>query len=71
MLALIYDGPNHVRAKNKPEPGLEHPNDIILRVTRTAICGSDLHLLHGLSAPRTNFVSSMAGRVTRHAHAHT
>ena len=30
------------------EPRIEHPNDIVLRVTRTAICGSDLHLLHGL-----------------------
>lgn len=48
MLALTYGGPHHVRVTNKPEPRLEHPNDIILRVTRTAICGSDLHLLHGL-----------------------
>ena len=47
MLALTYDGPNRVRVRKKPEPKLEHPNDIILRVTRTAICGSDLHLLHG------------------------
>jgi threonine dehydrogenase-like Zn-dependent dehydrogenase len=34
--------------EEKAEPKLEHPNDVILRVTRTAICGSDLHLLHGL-----------------------
>jgi threonine dehydrogenase-like Zn-dependent dehydrogenase len=48
MLALTYRGPNHVRVEKKREPKLEHPNDVILRVTRTAICGSDLHLLHGL-----------------------
>lgn len=48
MLALTYRGPNRVRVEKKPEPKLEHPNDVILRVTRTAICGSDLHLLHGL-----------------------
>lgn len=48
MLALTYRGPNKVRVEQKPEPKLEHPNDVILRVTRTAICGSDLHLLHGL-----------------------
>jgi threonine dehydrogenase-like Zn-dependent dehydrogenase len=48
MLALTYRGPNRVRVEQKPEPRLEHPNDIVLRVTRTAICGSDLHLLHGL-----------------------
>jgi len=48
MLALTYRGPNKVRVEKKPEPKLEHPNDVILKVTRTAICGSDLHLLHGL-----------------------
>jgi threonine dehydrogenase-like Zn-dependent dehydrogenase len=48
MLALTYQGPNRVRVREKPEPKIEHPNDVILRVTRTAICGSDLHLLHGL-----------------------
>lgn len=48
MLALTYRGPNRVRVAKKAEPELQHPNDIILRVTRTAICGSDLHLLHGL-----------------------
>lgn len=47
MLAVTYRGPNRVRVEKKAEPELEHPNDIILRVTRTAICGSDLHLLHG------------------------
>ncbi|HEX3343503.1 MAG TPA: alcohol dehydrogenase catalytic domain-containing protein, partial [Polyangiaceae bacterium] len=47
MLALTYRGPNRVRVEKKPEPVLLHPNDVILRVTRTAICGSDLHLLHG------------------------
>lgn len=47
MLALTYRGPNRVRVEKKREPKLEHPNDILLRVTRTAICGSDLHLLHG------------------------
>jgi len=44
---LTYHGPNSVRVAKKPEPKLEHPNDVLLRVTRTAICGSDLHLLHG------------------------
>jgi len=48
MLALTYRGPNRVRVAEKAEPTIEHPNDIVLRVTRTAICGSDLHLLHGI-----------------------
>lgn len=48
MLALTYRGKGDVRVVEKREPKLEHPNDILLKVTRTAICGSDLHLLHGL-----------------------
>jgi threonine dehydrogenase-like Zn-dependent dehydrogenase len=48
MLAMIYRGPYRIRAEHKPEPRIEHPNDAIVRVTRTAICGSDLHLYHGL-----------------------
>jgi len=47
MKALVYEGPYRVRVKEKPDPRLEHPQDVILRVTRAAICGSDLHLLHG------------------------
>ncbi len=48
MLALTYRGKGKVRVEQKREPIIEHPNDILLKVTRTAICGSDLHLLHGL-----------------------
>jgi threonine dehydrogenase-like Zn-dependent dehydrogenase len=48
MLALTYRGPNRVRVEQKPEPRIEHPNDILLRVTRTAIPWLDLHLLQGL-----------------------
>jgi threonine dehydrogenase-like Zn-dependent dehydrogenase len=48
MRALTYRGPSSVRVADKPEPRILHPDDIVLRVTRTAICGSDLHLYHGL-----------------------
>lgn len=48
MKALCYQGPGKVRVEHKPEPRVEHPGDVILRVTRAAICGSDLHLYHGL-----------------------
>jgi threonine dehydrogenase-like Zn-dependent dehydrogenase len=50
MRALTYQGPYRVRVENKPDPIIEHPQDVVLKVTRTAICGSDLHLLHGLIA---------------------
>lgn len=48
MLAMNYRGPFRVRAQQKPDPVIEHPNDAIVRVTRSCICGSDLHLYHGL-----------------------
>ncbi|RWZ61566.1 glutathione-dependent formaldehyde dehydrogenase [Labedella populi] len=48
MRAMVYRGPYKVRTEEKDIPKIEHPNDAIVRVTRAAICGSDLHLYHGL-----------------------
>jgi threonine dehydrogenase-like Zn-dependent dehydrogenase len=47
MRALTYHGARDVRVESVPDPALEQPDDIILRVTATAICGSDLHLYRG------------------------
>ncbi|HJT17902.1 MAG TPA: zinc-dependent alcohol dehydrogenase [Thermoanaerobaculia bacterium] len=48
MRAMTYRGPFRVRVEDKAEPEILHPNDAIVRVTRAAICGSDIHLYHGL-----------------------
>jgi threonine dehydrogenase-like Zn-dependent dehydrogenase len=48
MLAMSFRGPYRVRAEHKPDPVIEHPRDAIVRVSRSCICGSDLHLYHGL-----------------------
>jgi S-(hydroxymethyl)glutathione dehydrogenase/alcohol dehydrogenase len=48
MLAMNYRGPYRVRAEQKAMPSIHHPQDAIVRVSRTCICGSDLHLYHGL-----------------------
>ncbi|BDU03351.1 MULTISPECIES: zinc-dependent alcohol dehydrogenase [Nocardia] len=48
MRAMVYRGPYKVRVEEKDIPSIEHPNDAIVRVQRAAICGSDLHLYHGL-----------------------
>lgn len=48
MLAMNFRGPFRVRIDQKPYPKILHPNDAIVRVTRSCICGSDLHLYHGL-----------------------
>lgn len=47
MLAMNYRGPHRVRIDEKPEPEILHPEDAIVRVTRSCICGSDLHLYNG------------------------
>ena len=48
MIAMNYRGPYRVRVDQKPMPEIQHPGDAIVRVTRSCICGSDLHLYHGL-----------------------
>jgi len=48
MLAMNYRGPFRVRVEEKPHPKILHPSDAIVRVLRSCICGSDLHLYHGL-----------------------
>ncbi|WP_409332528.1 zinc-dependent alcohol dehydrogenase [Trujillonella humicola] len=48
MRATVYRGPYKLRVEEKDVPAIEHPNDAIVRVTLAAICGSDLHLYHGL-----------------------
>jgi len=45
---MVYRGPYRLRVEEKPKPRIEHPNDVIVRVTLAAICGSDLHLYHGM-----------------------
>lgn len=47
MLAMNYRGPQRIRVGHKPMPELLHPQDAIVRVTRSCICGSDLHLYNG------------------------
>jgi threonine dehydrogenase-like Zn-dependent dehydrogenase len=48
MRAMVYRGPYKVRVEEKDVPRIEHPNDAIVKVVRAAICGSDLHLYHGM-----------------------
>ena len=50
MRALTWQGNEHVEVTDVPDPVIREPNDIIIRVTSTAICGSDLHL-YGVLGP--------------------
>jgi len=47
MKALCWHGANDVRIDNVPDPTIINPRDAIVKITSTAICGSDLHLYDG------------------------
>lgn len=47
MRALTYHGSHDVKVDRVPDPVLQDPDDVILKVTATAICGSDLHMYRG------------------------
>src|SRR5262245_13396329 len=47
MRAVIWDGKDNIKVAQVPDPGIVNPHDAIVKVTLTAICGSDLHLYNG------------------------
>ena len=63
MLAMNYRGPYRIRTSRKPYPKIEHPMDAIIRVTRSCICGSDLHIYHGM-VPDTRVGSTFGHEFT-------
>ncbi|HXH12972.1 MAG TPA: glutathione-independent formaldehyde dehydrogenase [Alphaproteobacteria bacterium] len=56
MKAIVYKGPFQVAVENVPEPRIEHPNDVVVQITSTAICGSDLHMYEGRTAAEPGIV---------------
>ena len=47
MRAVTYQAPGEVRIEEKPEPEVESPDQAVIRVEATGVCGSDLHIYHG------------------------
>src|SRR5256714_6238529 len=47
MKAVVFHGIGDIRLDNVPEPKLEKPTDAIVRLTSSAICGTDLHMIRG------------------------
>ena len=47
MRALVYNGPRDVSVVDRPDPKIEKQTDVIVRITTTNICGSDLHMYEG------------------------
>ena len=59
MKALVYHGPRNVSVDDVDDARIEAPNDVLVRITATNICGSDLHMYEG----RTDFEQ---GRIFGH-----
>jgi threonine dehydrogenase-like Zn-dependent dehydrogenase len=55
MKAIVYHGPRDFRVESIDDPKLVDENDALIRIGRTAICGSDLHLYHGEPLPVNGF----------------
>ncbi len=47
MRAVVYHGPRHVSVDDVPDARIERPTDVLVRITSTNICGSDLHMYEG------------------------
>ena len=47
MKALIYKGPGQKAVEDRPKPTIQLPTDAVIKITKTTICGTDLHILKG------------------------
>jgi len=47
MKALVYQGPGSISVEERPRPKVEQPNDAVVKMVKTTICGTDLHILKG------------------------
>ncbi|MGJ1242740.1 MULTISPECIES: zinc-dependent alcohol dehydrogenase [Sphingobacterium] len=56
MKAAVFHKPGDIRVDNVPDPAILDPRDVILKVTATAICGSDLHILSGAVPQKENLI---------------
>jgi alcohol dehydrogenase len=60
MKALVYHGPGKLALEDKPTPVIRKPTDAIVRITKTTICGTDLHIMRG------DVPTVTAGRILGH-----
>ena len=56
MRAVVYKKPFEVAVENVPDPQIRHPNDAIVKITSSCICGSDLHMYEGRTAAKSGIV---------------
>ena len=60
MKALVYNGPGKKQLEDRPKPALVAATDAVVRMTRTTICGTDLHILKG------DVATAATGRILGH-----
>ncbi|MGV9555118.1 glutathione-independent formaldehyde dehydrogenase [Streptomyces sp. NPDC003401] len=56
MKAVVYEKPFSVTVRDVEDPRIQHPNDVLVRVTSSAICGSDLHMYEGRTTAEAGIV---------------
>ena len=56
MRAVVYKKPFEVAVENVDDPTIKHPNDAIVKITSSCICGSDLHMYEGRTAAEPGIV---------------
>lgn len=56
MKAVVFQGPEQVNVQDVDDPRIEAPTDVVVRITTTAICGSDLHMYEGRTAAEPGIV---------------
>jgi len=56
MNAVVYKGPHEVAIEEVDEPEIQHPNDVLIDITTSCICGSDLHMYEGRTAAEPGIV---------------
>jgi glutathione-independent formaldehyde dehydrogenase len=54
--AVVYKEPFNVAVESVDDPRVEAPNDVIVRITSSAICGSDLHVYEGRTGAESGIV---------------
>jgi threonine dehydrogenase-like Zn-dependent dehydrogenase len=56
MKAVVFNGPYSISVQDRPVPQLQHDRDIIVKVSATALCGSELHTFRGLEKTEPDFI---------------
>ncbi|KAJ4361977.1 hypothetical protein N0V83_010918 [Neocucurbitaria cava] len=66
MKAVVFKGPGKVVIEDRPIPQIKEPGDVIVKVDKTALCGSELHVYRGHQPSPTDFI--MGHEFTGHVH---